>query len=102
MRPIQKPPAFILASRPPGAHHYRNMTYEQMQCPKCKGEMVQGFVPDFTHQHALVQAWHEGKPKKSFWRRTKAHPTEGLPVGAFRCERCGYLEFYADPKFAAQ
>ena len=64
--------------------------------------MVQGFVPDYTHQHALVAHWHEGQPKRSFWRHTKAPRSEGLPVGAFRCEGCGYLEFYAAPKFAAQ
>ena len=78
------------------------MTNNKMQCPKCKGEMVQGFVPDYTQSSYFVVAWHAGQPKKSFWTRTKAPPAQGVPIGAFRCQKCGFLEFYADPKFAAQ
>ena len=79
------------------------MASETMQCPKCKGEMVQGFVPDFfQHGATYVEAWHPGQPKKSFWTRTKARVAEGVPIGAFRCRKCGFLEFYADAKFKAQ
>jgi hypothetical protein len=78
------------------------MNSKQLRCPRCQGEMIQGFVPDYTHQHALVETWHEGQPKKSFWRHTKAPRTQGISIGAFRCEKCGYLEFYAHPSFAAQ
>ena len=79
------------------------MTNDKLQCPKCKGEMAQGFVPDFySHSAVLVGGWHEGQPKKSFWTRTKAPFLEGIPIGAFRCQKCGFLEFYSDAKFAAQ
>lgn len=78
------------------------MANQELKCPKCSGGMVQGFVPDFTHAHALVENWHEGQPKKSFWRRTKAPVDGGIPIGAFRCQTCGYLEFYADPTFGAE
>ena len=78
------------------------MTSKQMQCPKCRGNMVQGFVPDYTQQVAVVESWQEGQPKKSWWTRTKAPVNQGIPIGAFRCEKCGFLELYADPKFAAQ
>jgi len=78
------------------------MSNERMQGPKCKAEMVQGFVPDFAHGGIFVEGWHAGQPKKSFWMGTKARATEGVPIGAFRCQNCGFLEFYADPKFAAQ
>jgi len=64
--------------------------------------MVQGFVPDFSQAGILVGGWHEGHPQKSFWTRTKAPAREGIPIGAFRCEQCGFLEFYSDAKFAAQ
>ena len=77
------------------------MTDNQLQCPKCRGEMVQGFVPDYSHGAALVGGWHEGQPKKSFWTGTKAPWSEGVPIGAFRCQTCGFLEFYANPSFAA-
>ncbi len=99
---MQKRPAFVVASELPREHLSCNMTIAQTKCPKCGGKMVQGFVPDYTHQHALVEGWHEGQPKKSFWRHTKAPRNQGVPIGAFRCVKCGYLEFYADPKFAAQ
>ena len=78
------------------------MTNQTMQCPKCKGEMVQGFVPDFSHGDTYVEAWHAGQPQKSFWTKTKARVAEGLPIGAFRFRKCGFLEFYADAKFKAQ
>ena len=73
-----------------------------MQCPKCKAEMAQGFVPDYTYGANLVGAWHPGQPKKSFWSRTKAPLSDGIPIGAFRCQGCGFLEFYSDSRFEAQ
>jgi Domain of unknown function (DUF6487) len=77
------------------------MSKEKLMCPKCKGEMVQGFVPDYSHA-IIVGSWHQGKPKKSFWTGTKAPRADGVPIGAFRCEKCGFLEFYSDLKFAAE
>ena len=78
------------------------MTNEPMKCPKCSGAMVQGFIPDYTDGEALVESWLEGHPQKSYWRRTKAPLIKAIPIGTFRCEKCGFLEFYADPKFAAR
>jgi hypothetical protein len=71
-------------------------------CPKCKGEMVHGFVPDHSQAHRLIGHWHEGRPKKSFFYSTKAPTTKGIPIGAYRCNSCGYLEFYANESFAAE
>ena len=79
------------------------MTNEKMQCPKCQSEMVQGFVPDyFQASRSSVVAWFAGSPKKDFWSKTKAPRADGVPIGAFRCQKCGFLEFYSDAKFAAQ
>jgi len=65
--------------------------------------MLLGFVPDYySHAAVFVGSWHAGQPKKSFWTRTKAAHAEGLPIGAFRCQKCGFLEFYSDVKFAAK
>ena len=78
------------------------MSQAALRCPKCHGEMVQGFIMDFTEGGRLVSQWAEGPPQKSFWTRTKV-PKEGLiPVGTFRCASCGYLESYARGEFAAQ
>lgn len=78
------------------------MTNGKLECPKCRGTMVQGFVPDYSHAAILVGGWHPGQPQKSFWTRTKAPRVNGLPIGAFRCQRCGFLEFYSDARFAAE
>lgn len=80
------------------------MTNEKMQCPKCQSEMVQGFVPDYWYKGgtSYVVAWFAGPPKKSIWSKTKAPVGDGVPIGAFRCQKCGFLEFYADAKFAPQ
>jgi hypothetical protein len=78
------------------------MTNDRVECPKCSGEMMQGFVPDYSYAQILVGRWHEGQAEKSFWSKTKTPSTEGIPIGAFRCQRCGFLEFYADPGFAAE
>jgi len=64
--------------------------------------MAQGFIPDYSHAAIIVGSWHEGQPKKSFWSRTKAPLAEGVPIGAFRCKKCGFLELYADPSFGAE
>ena len=74
----------------------------EVQCPKCKGEMVRGFILDRTYGANLVGSWHEGQPKKSFWTTTKAPIAAGIPVGVFRCVGCGYLEFYSNASFAAE
>lgn len=64
--------------------------------------MVQGFVPDYAPGGPVVESWQKGPPKKAFWTRTKAPLTEGIPIGAFRCVKCGYLEFYANVNFVAK
>ena len=73
-----------------------------LHCPKCSANMESGFVLDETYGGVGQSNWTEGEPKKSFWTTTKARPAEGVPIGAFRCQKCGFLEFYADAKFAAQ
>lgn len=78
------------------------MTDNTMQCPNCNGEMVQGFVADYSMAAALVASWHAGPPRKKLVGHTKAPRDEGVPIGAYRCQKCGFLEFYADPGFAAQ
>ena len=72
------------------------------RCPKCRGEMVQGFVPDVTAGASFIGHWLEGQPHKSFWAGTKVERGAGIPIGVFRCAGCGYLELFADTRFAAQ
>jgi len=73
-----------------------------ISCPKCNGDMAQGFIPDFSYGTCHVGSWHEGQPKKSVWTGTKAPVSGGIPIGAFRCKGCGYLEFYSNECFASE
>ena len=72
------------------------MSAETTRCPKCNGEMVQGFIVD---HHAggkrLVSNWVAGPPQKSFWHSTDVPADKCIPVGTFRCSACGFLESYA-------
>jgi hypothetical protein len=63
--------------------------------------MQQGFIVDNNHLTRGVAHWAPGAPQSSFWSGTQI-PKELLPLGAFRCLTCGYLEFYAGNEFAAQ
>jgi predicted nucleic-acid-binding Zn-ribbon protein len=66
------------------------------KCPKCDGEMQEGFILDSAHGHSrLVLRWVVGKPEPSFWTGTKVAGKEQHPVQSFRCAKCGYLESYA-------
>jgi hypothetical protein len=66
------------------------------------GEMKQGFLVDkrggFSRE---VSEWAEGAPEQSFFGAS-APSEKRIPVGTFRCAKCGFLESYALPEFAAQ
>jgi hypothetical protein len=62
-----------------------------LRCPKCNGEMVQGFIVDHHDGgKRLVSTWVEGAPEKSFWRVTKVPADKCVPVGTC-CSECGFL-----------
>ena len=66
-------------------------------CPKCEGQMQEGFIPDKTHGGGqVVSRWIAGVPEWSFWQGTKISGKEQYPVQSFRCSRCGFLESYAN------
>ncbi len=71
-------------------------------CPKCQGQMIQGFIPDYTEGAKYVASWVEGHPQTSVFWYTKVPMGGGIPIATYRCKGCGYLEFYADEKYAAQ
>ena len=74
-----------------------------IQCPKCNGEMVQGFIFDRADGGGRrVINWVEGAPQKAFWTVTKVPEENCVPVGTFRCSVCGFLESYARPEFAVK
>jgi hypothetical protein len=77
------------------------MSAEANRCPKCNGEMVQGFTFESEGPKRIVTTWVEGAPEKGLWHSTKVPAEKCIPVGTFRCSGCGYLESYARPEFAA-
>ncbi len=85
------------------------MSQTAISCPKCQGEMVQGFVLDSTNGPSIAQVgqWAKGVPQRSFWTSfygvtiaIKKAPS--IPIGTFRCQSCGFLESYARKEFAAK
>ena len=82
-----------------------SLSTKAIQCPKCNGEMVQGFIIDFKGtKSSIVSNWVEGAPGKATWFGTSipAPAEKCIPVGTFRCSVCGFLESYAQPEFAAK
>src|SRR5215210_1602591 len=58
------------------------MSAETTRCPKCDGEMVQGFIVDHHGGgKRLVSSWVEGAPEKSFWHSTDVPADKCVPVG---------------------
>jgi hypothetical protein len=62
--------------------------------------MEQGFVLDNTYGARVVSQWAAGAPVKSFWVGTKPPDDKLVPIGAYRCASCGFLELYARQEFA--
>ncbi|WP_182466772.1 hypothetical protein [Sphingomonas gilva] len=58
--------------------------------------MATGFVVDQGYGTAHVSTWQAGEPKVSYWFGAKQIKEQQKPVATFRCERCGFLESYAN------
>lgn len=78
------------------------MSANPSRCPKCSGEMVQGFTFESEGPKRMVTTWVEGAPERSVLQSAKAPADKRVPVGTFRCSKCGFLESYARPEFAIQ
>lgn len=70
-------------------------------CPKCDSEMVRGWLPDVMYGGIGVGAWAEGEPRNSFFFGTK-DPKKKIPMAAFRCSQCGYVELFAREEFGSE
>ena len=78
------------------------MIHTPETCPKCDGQMEQGFVIDMGQSgYRLVSQWAPGAPIKAFWSGTKLPEHKLIPIGVFRGAPCGFLESYAREEFAA-
>jgi len=58
--------------------------------------MERGHIPDIAEGHVVQTAWARGDPeRRRFVGGIKVNTKEQLPVTAFRCTGCGYLELFA-------
>jgi len=58
--------------------------------------MEQGFVVDYAAGgNRKVAEWVKVEPKRSFWHGVDLSTASQIPIVTYRCEACGYLEFYA-------
>jgi predicted nucleic-acid-binding Zn-ribbon protein len=71
------------------------MNMEKLECPKCSGEMIEGFVVDESVGTYRVSKWQEGKPKERWLSGAKVDTMNLIKVRTYRCAGCGYLESYA-------
>lgn len=72
------------------------MNESNLNCPKCAGEMEDGFIADYYDDDRIKPSdWVEGEPVKALWTGTKINDKKQYRVQTFRCVRCGYLESYA-------
>jgi hypothetical protein len=71
----------------------------QHVCPKCRRNMIQGFILDLAHANTYFSRWVEGEATvgKSFLSQgnVQIKDRDCRAVEAWRCEGCGYLELYA-------
>lgn len=76
-------------------------------CPKCSGEMDKGYPLDQSHGAMFSGQWVKGTPKRSwldlFGALVIKNPNaeSRIPIGAFRCQSCGFLELYAREEYRA-
>lgn len=64
-------------------------------CPKCNHRMQEGFLLD--RGGPSVGEWVEGPPELG-WLGLKWVRRKRMPIVAYRCQSCGYLEAYAREK----
>jgi hypothetical protein len=74
-----------------------NDSLASVKCPKCGGNMEEGFSMDIRQSNiASQQKWIEGYPEKSFLSLgLKIKGKKALPISTLRCQSCGFLESYA-------
>jgi hypothetical protein len=73
------------------------MSQANETCPKCKGTMEAGVVPDRSYGAIIHASWFEGPAEKGMLGSLKLTGKKSFPITVYRCAACGYLESYARP-----
>ena len=71
------------------------MTNAQLKCLRCGEEMDLGYLADGGHGvNSEVAKWVADAPVIGWWGvKTKGH--QQIPLSAYRCAQCGFVEFRA-------
>lgn len=65
-------------------------------CPKCgAGSMTHGCLLDQSGAFETISHWVPGVPRGAGKLAPTTPQIRRLPVLAYRCEKCGFLELYA-------
>jgi hypothetical protein len=67
-------------------------------CPKCSTFMDRGYIPDYANSDVVVlqAVWTPGDPRpRRFQTGIRTDPGAQIPLTAYRCPSCGYVELYA-------
>jgi Domain of unknown function (DUF6487) len=68
------------------------------RCPKCEKSMDRGHIPDLAHGAVQQASWAPGEAiARRFLGGIKYEAGETIPLSAYRCPSCGYVELYARP-----
>jgi hypothetical protein len=80
----------------------REQLPESPTCPRCRSEMVRGYLLDRTHGGFGMGTWIEGPPERSAFDLVKPRLERSIPIMSYRCAGCGYLELYARPELVEE
>ncbi len=77
---------------------------EDHSCPKCESPMEMGWIVDHSLAGFEKRAshWKPGEPERRaaidlIKEGFQSGDGEALPIIAYRCKQCGFLEYYARP-----
>src|SRR5512140_2962700 len=98
-----RPQMHALVAEPEGTHPgigspaipRVNIMRESFSCPRCNTTLERGYLADIGQGDATqVANWIGGAPDKHWYGlKTKGH--DKMPLSAYRCDRCGYVELHA-------
>jgi hypothetical protein len=76
---------------------------ESPTCPRCRSEMVRGYLLDRTYGSYGMGTWIEGPPERSSSSDlVRPRLERSIPIVSYRCTGCGYLELYARPELVEE
>ena len=69
-----------------------------LACPRCNGSLEPGYLLDEGYAKRGPIKWIEGPPTFGMWGGLRLGGRRRIDVATYRCDRCGYLESYAEQR----